>query len=197
METTATARPATAAAAEASSSPWAGKPAYLIISLAVLVLDQWSKWLVEAHLPYSVAQPVIDGFLNLTHVRNTGVAFGLLSGHGAEGGGSWTLALLGLLALAAVVFYFRLASPSQKLLLTALALIMGGALGNLVDRVAAGAVTDFIDVYVGTQHWPSFNVADSAITVGIVLMLFDSFRPHPDDPAEETDDAGETADGAA
>jgi signal peptidase II len=177
MENHATAR--TTPPPEASSSRWAGKPVYFFVSLAVLVLDQWTKWLVETHIPYSVAEPVIDGFLNLTHVRNTGVAFGLLSGHGAEGGGSWTLAILGLLALGAVLFYFYLAERSQKLLLAALALIMGGALGNLVDRVAAGAVTDFIDVYVGTSHWPSFNVADSAITVGIVLMLVDSFRPQP------------------
>lgn len=181
METTATARTDSPSPPDTRPSPWAGKPNYLFITLAVLVLDQWTKWLVETRIPYSVAQPVIDGFLNITHVRNTGVAFGLLSDHGAEGGGSWTLALLGLLALAAVGFYFRLAERSQTLLLTALALIMGGALGNLVDRVAAGAVTDFIDVYVGSHHWPSFNVADSAITVGIVLMLADSFRPQPGD----------------
>ncbi len=65
------------------------------------------------------------------------------------------------------------------MLLTALALVVGGAVGNLIDRVSSGAVTDFIDVYVGTHHWPSFNVADSAISIGIVLMAIDSFRPHP------------------
>lgn len=150
---------------------------YLFISLAVLVLDQWSKWLVELHLPHSVSHPLIPGFLNLTHVKNTGVAFGLFASHGSNGG-SWILVLMGLVALAAVFLYFRFAPQRNGLLLSSLALIVGGAVGNLVDRLASGAVTDFVDVYVGAHHWPAFNVADSAITIGIGLMILDSFRPH-------------------
>jgi signal peptidase II len=153
-----------------------GKLRYLLISLGVMVLDQWTKWLVEIHLPHHAAETVIPGFLNLTHVRNTGVAFGLFAsdGHGTN----WTLTLLGLVALAAVGIYFWLAPSKDRWLLAALALVVGGAVGNLIDRVASGAVTDFIDVYVGAHHWPSFNVADSAISIGIVLMAIDSFRPH-------------------
>jgi signal peptidase II len=150
---------------------------YLLISLAVIVLDQWTKWLVEVHLPQHAAEPVIPGFLNLTHVRNTGVAFGLFASEGA-GTSSPFLTILGLAALAAVGVYFWFTHSRDRLLLTALALVVGGAVGNLVDRISSGAVTDFIDVYVGTWHWPSFNVADSAISVGIVLMAIDSFRPH-------------------
>ena len=148
---------------------------YLFVSLGVIVLDQWTKWLVEVHLPHHAAQPLIPGFLNLTHVRNTGVAFGLFAAQGV-GGGSWLLTVLGLAALAAVGIYFWFAPPRDRLLLIALSLVVGGAVGNLLDRMTSGAVTDFIDVYVGTHHWPSFNVADSAISIGIVLMAVDSFR---------------------
>ena len=155
---------------------------YLFVSLGVIVLDQWTKWLVEVHLPHQAAHPLIPGFLNLTHVRNTGVAFGLFAAQGV-GDGSWLLTLLGLAALTAVGVYFWFAPARDRLLLIALALVVGGAVGNLIDRMSSGAVTDFIDVYVGAHHWPSFNVADSAISIGIVLMAIDSFRsrkhPHP------------------
>jgi signal peptidase II len=160
---------------------WMGKLRYLLVSLGVLVLDQWTKWLVEAHLPRHAAQPIIPGFLNLTHVRNTGVAFGLFASGGV---GGWPLTLLGLGALAAVGIYFWVAPTRDRSLLVALALVVGGAVGNLIDRVASGAVTDFIDVYIGAHHWPSFNVADSAISIGILLMAIDSFRPrHREAPA--------------
>lgn len=150
---------------------------YLFLSLVVLILDQWTKWLVEVHLPHSASEVVIPGFLNLTHVKNTGVAFGLFAAHGSNGG-SWLLVVMGLVALTAVFLYFRFAPVRNRLLLSSLALIVGGAVGNLVDRLASGAVTDFVDVYVGAHHWPAFNVADSAITVGIGLMVLDSFRSH-------------------
>ncbi len=152
----------------------AAKLRYLLVALAVLVADQWTKWLVEVHLPPHSAHPVVPGFINLTHIRNNGVAFGLFASDG--GGNSWLLTALGLAALAAVLAYFWLASAHDRVLLVALALVVGGALGNLIDRVASGAVTDFVDVYVGTRHWPAFNVADSAISVGIVLMALDSLR---------------------
>jgi signal peptidase II len=162
-----------------------GKLRYLFLSLAVIVLDQWTKWMVEVHLPHHAAHPLIPGFLNLTHVRNTGVAFGLFASEGGAGG-SWLLTLLGLAALTAVGVYFWYAPSKDRLLLVALSLVVGGAIGNLIDRVSSGAVTDFIDVYVGLHHWPSFNVADSAISVGIVLMAIDSFRSHKDQPATST-----------
>jgi signal peptidase II len=155
-----------------AGAPHPGKLRYLLVSLAVVVLDQWTKWLVEVHLDRHMAQPVVPGLLNLTHVRNTGVAFGLFAANGLNT--SWLLTALGLLALGAVSLYFGFASPRDRSLLVALGLVVGGAVGNLIDRIASGAVTDFIDVYVGIHHWPSFNVADAAISVGIVLMAIDS-----------------------
>jgi signal peptidase II len=165
-----------------------GKLRYLFLSLAVIVLDQWTKWLVEVHLPHHAAQPVIPGFLNLTHVRNTGVAFGLFASEGAASG-SGLLIVLGLIALGAVSVYFWFTPGKDRLLLLALSLVVGGAIGNLIDRVSSGAVTDFVDVYIGDHHWPAFNVADSAITIGILLMALDSLRPHRQkepEPAPET-----------
>lgn len=163
---------------------------YLLLALAVLVLDQWTKWLVEIHLPPPISHPIIPGFLNLTHVQNTGVAFGLFASHGAAGG-AWILVALALLALSAVAVYFYLAPLENRLLLVSLTLIIGGAIGNLIDRLARGAVTDFIDVYIGAHHWPAFNVADSAITIGISLMVLDSVLAHRRQP--DTDAATSNA----
>ncbi len=151
---------------------------YLFLALTVVVLDQWTKWLVEVHLPRGAAEPIVPGFLNLVHVKNTGVAFGLFASEG--GSTSWALTLLGLAALAAVGLYFRFTPPHDRLLLTALGAVAGGAVGNLLDRVMAGSVTDFVDVYAGSYHWPAFNVADSAITLGIGLMVLDVFRRRPE-----------------
>jgi signal peptidase II len=171
-----------AVAAPPSLASRVRKLRYLLVSLAVIVLDQWTKWLVELRLPQHTTQPVVAGFFNLTHVLNTGVAFGLFASDG--GGSGWLLTALGLGALVAVGLYFWFTPSRDRVLLVALALVVGGAVGNLIDRVARGAVTDFLDVYVGLHHWPSFNIADSAISVGIVLMAIDSFRPSH--PAQET-----------
>ena len=152
------------------------KSRYLLISLAVLVLDQWTKWLVELHLADHTSLEVLPGLLNLTHVRNTGVAFGLFSAHGSATG-TLILTLLGMGALAFVVYYFWIVALADRMLLVALALVAGGAVGNLLDRIARGAVTDFVDFYYGTYHWHTFNVADTAISVGIGLMILGSFQP--------------------
>lgn len=149
------------------------KARYLLLALAVLVFDQWTKWLVEANLPPLSTKVLIPGFLQLTHVRNPGVAFGMFASGGAMSG--WVLLAFGILALGLVAIYFTRTRPDQTLLLTALGLILGGALGNLVDRFASGAVTDYVDVFVGTHHWPAFNVADSAITIALCLLVWDAF----------------------
>lgn len=168
-----------------------GKIHFLLLALAVVVGDQWSKWWVEEVLTPGVPRKVIDGFLNLTLVRNTGVAFGLFPA-GSETTKILLLTALGLAALIVVGVYFWRTPASDRLLLTALSLILGGAVGNLADRIAAGAVTDFIDVYYGSYHWHTFNVADSAISVGIGLMILEIVRSR-ETPADEETDAAETA----
>lgn len=174
---------------------FAGKSPYLLLGLVILVLDQWSKWLVEDRLPVPSSVEIIPGLLNFIHVRNTGVAFGLFASHG-DRTGTWILIGLGLLALSFVVYYFLLTPLWDRLLLVSLGLVMGGAVGNLVDRIAQGGVTDFIDFYVGTYHWHTFNIADSAISVGIALMLLGAFRKPPERPAEEAN-GDETSDATA
>jgi signal peptidase II len=160
------------------------KGRFLLLSLAVLVLDQWSKWLVEMHLAEYGHHSVIPGLLRLTHVRNTGVAFGLFAANDNTLR-VILLTALGLLALGFVLYYYAVVPAREKQLLLGLSLVIGGAVGNLVDRILNGGVTDFIDFYYGTYHWHTFNVADSAITVGIGLLILGSFFG---EKAEESSD---------
>jgi signal peptidase II len=162
--------------AAARAHGWRAKSVFLLAALAVLALDQWSKWLVEARLPHLSSVEVVPGLLNFTHVRNTGVAFGLFAAKGHDLH-TLVLSLVGALALVVVLVYFWRTPATDRVLLVALALVLGGAIGNLADRVAGGAVTDFIDVYFRDYHWHTFNVADSAITIGLVLMAWDALRP--------------------
>lgn len=176
-----------------SSSRLTPKSRFLVVSLAVLVVDQWSKWGIEHHLPHFSSVSVIPGCLNLIYVRNTGVAFGLFAARGNLAATIF-LSLLGLVALTVVGLYFRRTPATNRLLLTALSLILGGAVGNLVDRLASGGVTDFIDFYVGNWHWHTFNLADSAITIGIALMVLEMVLPktHREKPETPTEPAHST-----
>ena len=144
---------------------------FLVIATGVLVLDQVSKAAVSATLKMYEIRPIIHGLLNLTRVHNTGAAFGLLAGQPSI---LRTLFFLGvsLLAMGVVLWMLFRLPPDQKVELVALSLIFGGALGNVIDRARLGEVIDFIDVYYRTYHWPAFNVADSAITVGVMLLLY-------------------------
>ena len=159
------------------------KNRFLLLSLALVVADQWSKWLVEEHLPYLTSWAVLPGLLDLTHVRNTGVAFGLFAARGNLWG-TVGLTALGLGAMAIIGLYFHRTPSDERLLLGSLALILGGALGNLIDRLFSGGVTDFIDFYYGSYHFHTFNLADSAITVGICLMALDALFRRGTEPAE-------------
>lgn len=146
------------------------------LALVILLLDQATKGWATAQLDY--AQPVaVTPFFNLTLLHNTGAAFSFLSDAG--GWQMWFFAIVALaVSLALVVWLWRL-PQRERLQSAALALILGGAIGNLWDRLAQGYVVDFLDFYVGTYHWPAFNIADAAIVVGAVIMIWQSFRdPH-------------------
>jgi signal peptidase II len=134
-------------------------------------------------VPLHGARAVLPGLFEISHVRNTGVAFGLLAAHG-DATTTWLLALFGAVALTLILWYFARTPVGHRRLLLALALVLGGACGNLLDRVVSGAVTDFLGFYHGAWRWPDFNVADSAITSGLGLMLLDAFlAPASRDPA--------------
>ena len=143
---------------------------FLPLAAGVFLLDQASKAVVSATLKMHEIRPLIHGLLNLTLVHNTGAAFGLLAGQPSI---LRTIFFLGVSVVAMGVILwmvFRL-PQDQKLELFALSLIFGGALGNVIDRARLGEVIDFIDVYYRTYHWPAFNVADSAITIGVILLV--------------------------
>jgi signal peptidase II len=147
---------------------------WLWLSIALVVLDQWTKYLVLAHLHEGVPIPVIGGFLNWNLAYNTGAAFSFL----ADAGG-WQRWGFGVLAVTiSVVLTVWLARTPRRDWLTALplALVIGGAIGNLIDRLRYGHVVDFIQVYHGDWAFPTFNIADSAISVGAVLLALLSLR---------------------
>lgn len=140
-----------------------------LVSGSVLLLDLITKALVLAMLPLGKSVPVIPGFFDITHVHNPGGAFGFLAGLSVEFRAVLFIAVSLLAAMLIVYFYWQ-TPPDQRLLAFGLALVFGGAVGNLVDRIRFGIVVDFLDVYVGDLHWPAFNVADSAITIGVFIF---------------------------
>jgi len=149
---------------------------FVFLSLAILILDQFSKVLVLRLLPIHSSVPVISGFFNLAHVRNRGMAFGLMNRPGTVTAYLLTAATIGAIILI-LVWFWRLKEEGLRTTV-GLALILGGAAGNLIDRIRLGEVVDFFDCYIGPYHWPVFNVADSAITVGTLwLALVFIFHP--------------------
>ncbi len=152
---------------------------YFLLALGVVALDQLTKAIVIARIPLYQTIPVIKGCFDLTHLRNAGAAFGLLASAGSAR--PVLVTLLAVAVFAGVLAWSLTSPPEHRLLQTALALVMGGAVGNLIDRVRFQAVTDFLRFYVDRWEWPSFNVADSAISVGVVLLAWDIWkRPEPE-----------------
>jgi signal peptidase II len=144
----------------------------------VLILDQAVKWLALHHLPPGVPVTVIDGFFSLTLVMNPGLAFGMLGT--VPPGWRWAVALLSLLAVGVLAtLATRLLPEGGKVAAVAIGMIFGGAAGNLIDRARFGAVVDFLDFYWHGWHWPAFNVADSAISVGVALLALRMLTASP------------------
>jgi signal peptidase II len=151
-----------------------GKLAWLWVSVLVIVLDQWSKQVVLGALAYAERVTVIPGYFDWVHVYNTGAAFSFL----ADGAGwqRWLFTLIAVVVSAVLVIWMKRLRPAETWLAVSLALVLGGALGNLYDRIALGHVVDFILVHWQSQHYfPAFNVADSAITVGAIMLALDMF----------------------
>ncbi|OGT79107.1 MAG: signal peptidase II [Gammaproteobacteria bacterium RIFCSPLOWO2_02_FULL_61_13] len=149
---------------------------WLWLSLFLVGVDQWTKSLATAHLDYGVPQALVPG-LNLTLVHNTGAAFSLL-----RDAGGWQRIFFISLALTigvVLIIWLRRIPPGQRWLPVTLALILGGAVGNLCDRILLGHVVDFLDVYVGHWHWPAFNIADASISVGAVMLVVDALWLEP------------------
>jgi len=134
-------------------------------------LDQVTKALIVATIGVFDTITIIPGFFNLTHIYNPGGAFGFLSRSTSELRHLFFL-ISSFVAMGLILFLYAKTPPQQRLLELALALILGGAFGNIIDRIRIGKVIDFLDVYIKNFHWPAFNVADSAITIGICLFMY-------------------------
>lgn len=159
------------------------RPGLLITAALIVVFDQLTKAMVAASLPLYESVVVIPGLVDFTHVRNTGAAFGLLNS--ADMPMKWALMVgLALVAILAIGAYGATLRADEKIARAGLALVLGGAIGNLIDRARLGYVLDFVDVYQGNWHFWAFNVADAAITIGAILVIFDllGLRRHASNP---------------
>jgi len=154
------------------------------VSVLVIVLDLVTKSYASAHLTLNQPLPVFTGF-NLTLMHNTGAAFSFLSD--ASGWQRWFFTLVALAVSSGILLWMKRLSATQVWLAVSLGMILGGALGNVYDRVTLGYVVDFIQVYYDRWYWPAFNVADSAITVGAVILVIDSIRSHQHHKHESAD----------
>ena len=150
---------------------------YLTISAAIIGLDQVTKWLMVSWLALYETVAIMPYF-NLTMAHNHGAAFSFL----AQAGGwqRWFFTVLALVISTVLVVWLAKLKPEAKLEAISLSLILGGAIGNVIDRIYYGYVIDFLDIYIGSSHWPAFNVADSAICIGAVLLIIDSFKSEPE-----------------
>ena len=145
---------------------------WLWLSFISLVLDQWSKIaIIQSFQLYESVE--ITSFFNITYVRNLGAAFSFLSDAG--GWQRWFFTAIAVVISTIIVIWIYRLKKHETLLAVALALVLGGAIGNLIDRVAYGYVIDFLDFYYQNNHWPAFNIADSSIFLGVFLMLLESF----------------------
>lgn len=149
------------------------KIAYLAIAGGVFMIDQTTKAWAVRRLRFSGDMPVINNFLNFAYAQNTGVAFSMFDNGGDSG--RWGLSIVALVAGVLVLYFFWRTPRSDDRILGALALLLAGIAGNLTDRMRLGFVVDFIDVQFGSWHYPTFNVADSAICIGAVLLIIDLF----------------------
>lgn len=144
---------------------------YFALSILVVIIDQLTKLAIVANFEFGETKP-ITAFFNLLLTYNPGAAFSFLANH--DGWQRWFFAALSLGASIFIITYMRQNRGNQRLL-TGLAFILGGAIGNLIDRLYLGKVVDFLDFYVGNSHWPAFNIADSAIFIGVAILLLDEF----------------------
>ena len=154
---------------------WAALPLYAI-ALSIVILDQASKFAVVHSMRLGQTIVLIPGFFNLSYVLNPGAAFGILASHSPSFRSPFFVGV-SLLAIGLIVYYYhRYLREPTRLPGAALGLILGGAVGNLIDRLRVGMVIDFLDVFVSAYHWPAFNVADAAISIGVGLMLLRMVR---------------------
>jgi signal peptidase II len=139
-------------------------PLLITVACAILALDRWTKIWASTHLPYNVPQPLLGDVLRLTYTRNNGVAFGIGQNTG------FPYYVFSIIAVGAILWLFMRQPEHPRGRQLAFSLILGGAIGNLIDRITRGEVVDFIEVGVNRWHWPVFNIADCAVSIGVILF---------------------------
>jgi signal peptidase II len=142
---------------------------YYIIALAVIAIDQWTKWLIVKYMRLGESIPIIPNVLYITSHRNRGAAWGILQGQ------FWLFYLITVIVVIGLIVYIQHLPRGERLFGVALGLMLGGALGNFIDRLFRKEVVDFIHTYIGTYSFPVFNIADSALTIGVVLLFIKMF----------------------
>jgi len=143
----------------------------LVVSIIIVTLDQITKILILKTMPLHHSFTVINGLFDITHIHNTGGAFGIFAGHNQI----FRIIIfhgVSLLSLVFILYFYHKSPIEYPFLLLSLSLIFGGAIGNLIDRFRLGEVVDFLDFYIGSYHWPAFNVADSAVSVGVTILMY-------------------------
>ena len=147
----------------------------------IVIVDQLTKIIVDRSMPLSQSIPIVKGFFSLTYVRNTGAAFGIFAGS-AEIFRRPFLIVVSLVAIGFILAMLKRLPEKERGLMTALSFILGGAIGNLIDRIFYGEVIDFLDCFWGSYHWPAFNIADSFITIGVGMTAFCLYKNKGEDP---------------
>jgi signal peptidase II len=137
----------------------------------IVIVDQITKALILKSMPLYHSVPVIPGFFNITHIQNPGGAFGFLANQSSNLR-TIVFLLISSLAVGLIFWFYKNTPKTHPWLANAFAMIFGGAIGNLIDRIRFGKVVDFLDIYLGDLHWPAFNIADSAISIGIAIFIF-------------------------
>jgi len=141
----------------------------------VLAVDQLTKYWIDSAMAIHDTIPVLSGFFSITYVRNPGAAFGFLAGASPTFRYTFFI-VVNIIAIALILTYIRKAGKKESRMILGLSLIMAGAVGNLIDRVRFGEVVDFLDFYIGSIHWPAFNVADSSISVGAFFLIWELWK---------------------
>tara|TARA_B100000073_G_scaffold268216_1_gene227820 strand:- start:87 stop:563 length:477 start_codon:yes stop_codon:yes gene_type:complete len=152
----------------------------IIIIVAIIALDQWSKWAIKTSFNLYQSKPVIQDLLHFTYVTNDGMAFGL-----SFPGGKHVLLIMTILLTGFIVGFLWKEKNGHPLIKYGLALILSGAIGNLIDRLLYGKVVDFLDLMIGNFHWYIFNIADSSVTIGMILFIFHSIYIEQKKPNDE------------
>ena len=148
---------------------------YIILVVLILLADRVSKSAIASHFDLGQTAPVVDGVFNITYVQNTGVAFGILSAFSSPVKVLFLCLIAGIAAIVVIIYSLR-NDARNRLLQGALALVLAGALGNLYDRILYGYVIDFLEFHARGYYWPSFNVADTSISIGVILLAWEMFR---------------------